>query len=340
MTNNEIKLPTGFTIRGATMDDIPACVEMFNIWAEQELGYKEINGEEVRNEWASNEFIPEEDTRIVFAPDGTLVAYVEVWTRNNSPVHPWIWARVHPAYYNLGLGTALTQWAENFSLRVLDLLPPELRVTHELGIDHQVTGALELFKNLGYQHMRSYYQMRIEMDSPPPAPCWADAFVLKPFDPTRDLEAVYQADVAAFSDHYGYIVEPFEVGFPRFRHHFLETENYDPTLWFIAWDGNEVAGINICRPRAYEDENMGWVATLGVRREWRKRGLGLALLQHSFGEFYRRGKQRVGLGVDASSLTGALRLYEKASMSIYSQFDKYEKDIRAGKEISVQSIQE
>lgn len=50
--------------------------------------------------------------------------------------------------------------------------------------------------------------------------------------------------------------------------------------------------------------------------------------------------RKVGLGVDAGSLTGVLRLYEKASMSIFSQFDKYEKEIRAGKEISVQSIQE
>jgi hypothetical protein len=44
--------------------------------------------------------------------------------------------------------------------------------------------------------------------------------------------------------------------------------------------------------------------------------------------------------VDAGSLTGALRLYEKAGMSVFSQFDKYEKEIRAGKEISVQSIEE
>ncbi len=85
---------------------------------------------------------------------------------------------------------------------------------------------------------------------------------------------------------------------------------------------------------------MGWVATLGVRRNWRRQGIALALLHHSFGEFYRRGVRKVGLGVDAGSLTGATRLYEKAGMHVASQFDKYEKEIRAGKEISVQSIEE
>ena len=118
---------------------------------------------------------------------------------------------------------------------------PELRVTHEIGIQHQVKPALELFKNLGYSHLRSYYTMHIALDAPPPIPSWAPGIALRPFVPERDMEAVYRADVEAFSDHWGYIVQPFEIGYPRFVHHFTETENYDPTLWFIAWDGDEVA---------------------------------------------------------------------------------------------------
>ncbi len=62
-------------------------------------------------------------------------------------------------------------------------------------------------------------------------------------------------------------------------------------------------------------------------------------MQHAFGEFHRRGVHSVGLGVDAENLTGALRLYEKAGMHIHNQFDLYEKEIRPGKEISVQSLE-
>jgi GNAT superfamily N-acetyltransferase len=79
---------------------------------------------------------------------------------------------------------------------------------------------------------------------------------------------------------------------------------------------------------------MGWVNVLGVRRPWRKRGLGLALLQHSFGEFYSRGKHRAGLGVDASSLTGATRLYEKAGMKPIRQFTVSQKVLRPGLDIA------
>ena len=115
-------------------------------------------------------------------------------------------------------------------------------------------------------------------------------------------------------------------------------EGFDPTLWFLAMDGDEMAGVSLCVPKLTEDPEMGLVNVLGVRRPWRGRGLGLALLQHSFVELHKRGAKRVSLGVDASSLTGATRLYEKAGMSVTRQFDAYRKVLREGKDITTTSI--
>jgi ribosomal protein S18 acetylase RimI-like enzyme len=70
---------------------------------------------------------------------------------------------------------------------------------------------------------------------------------------------------------------------------------------------------------------MGWVRGLGVRRGWRGRGLGLALLQHTFGAFYARGRSTVGLGVDAQSPTGATRLYQRAGMRVTEEYETYQK---------------
>ncbi|MBD0349195.1 MAG: GNAT family N-acetyltransferase, partial [Thermoleophilia bacterium] len=100
---------------------------------------------------------------------------------------------------------------------------------------------------------------------------------------------------------------------------------FDPALWFIAYDGDEIAGFSLCRPRESGDPDMGWVSVLGVRRPWRRRGLALALLRHSFVELHRRGKKRVGLGVDAENTTGALRLYERAGMHVDRRWDTWEK---------------
>ena len=60
----------------------------------------------------------------------------------------------------------------------------------------------------------------------------------------------------------------------------------------------------------------------------------MALLRHSFREFDRRGTPCVGLSVDAASLTGATRLYERAGMRVVRKFDRYEKELRRGTESS------
>jgi mycothiol synthase len=74
-------------------------------------------------------------------------------------------------------------------------------------------------------------------------------------------------------------------------------------------------------------DGVGWVGILGVLRDWRRRGIGRALLLHSFDEFRRRGLPRAGLGVDAESLTGANRLYESVGMHVVRRLDFFDKQL-------------
>jgi mycothiol synthase len=179
--------------------------------------------------------------------------------------------------------------------------------------------------------------MLIEMDAPVPEAVFPEGIVLRTYNPETDAEAVYRAETEAFRDHFGFVEEPFEEGLKRWMH-FREYEGFDPTLFFLAMAGDEIAGFSLCRSHSFYDPDRGWVRSLGVRRPWRKRGIGLALLRHSFNEFYRRDKRKVGLGVDAQNLTGALRLYEGAGMRVDQAYDHYEKELRPGTEISVRSL--
>ena len=81
------------------------------------------------------------------------------------------------------------------------------------------------------------------------------------------------------------------------------------------------------RPDEVGDPGVGWIPSLGVRRPWRRRGIGLALLRHAFEEFGRRGKRAVGLGVDAESVTGAVELYERAGMHVWRRSTTYGKKL-------------
>jgi ribosomal protein S18 acetylase RimI-like enzyme len=94
-------------------------------------------------------------------------------------------------------------------------------------------------------------------------------------------------------------------------------------LWTVAWDGEEVAGVIRGDPKRWG----GGFGMLGVRRPWRRRGLGLALLRETFGLFYDRGEGRVGLGVDAENPSGATRLYERAGMHVEAEHQTWEKEL-------------
>ena len=335
----EVSLPEGFTVRGARLEDVEPALKLYNSWSQSVIQEDEItDAQAIRNEWVSPGFDPNEDICLVFAPNGEMVGYIEVWTTAKPPVHPWIWGRVHPGYEGLGIGTWMLQWGEGRAMQALKNVPDDLRFAPRVGIYSKAEKSKKLFEELGYSYIRSSYRMVIDMDGLVPEPVWPEGIALRTYNSETDAEAVYRADMESFRDHFGFVEEPFEEGFKRFKHFQLESEGFDPTLLFLAMDGDEIAGINLCRPHSYDDPDLGWVGTLGVRRPWRKRGIGLALLRHSFNEFYRRGKRKVGLGVDAENLTGALRLYENAGMHVHNAFDLYEKELRAGIEISVQSL--
>jgi GNAT superfamily N-acetyltransferase len=105
----------------------------------------------------------------------------------------------------------------------------------------------------------------------------------------------------------------------------MEKESFDPTLWFLVFDRNDLAGVAL---NVYAKETAtGWVDHLSVRRPWRRKGIGRALLMHSFAAFYGRGIQRIKLSVDSKSLTNAPKLYQSVGMQTIQQYHIYRKVI-------------
>ena len=333
------QLPVGYTARGATIEDYGIAFDLLNAHSQHLNGRDDLTDPALlRLDWLNDGFDPQSDIHMVFAPDNTLVAFVECWLNQEPPVHPWIYGCVHPAHWGKGIGSYLIHWAEDHACVALETCAPELRVAPRSGAEAHNRAALTLFQQLGWKHIRSYYRMVADLDSAPQVPAFPDGITVRPYDPETETEMVYRTFMDAFKDHFGFIVPPFEKGIADFKHNFIEDPGYDPRFWFVAMDGNEMAAICICRREDPEDPESGWVSELGVRRAWRKQGLGYALLKHAFAAFHADGKKRAGLGVDAASLTGALRLYERAGMKVLRQFDQYEKELRPGRELAVESL--
>jgi mycothiol synthase len=309
---------------------------MFNACSRESHGKDEFELEDYRNAWSDPGIDLAADTRIAQTLDGAIVGCIEVW---NTPPYTfcWIWALVHPAFRGQGIGTALMDWAEQRSQVALDRAPAGARIVLDAGAMSTDLPATELFADRGFVATRNSFTMERDLDDQLPAPIWPAGIRVRTMQPGEEL-AVYRAENEAFRDHWGHVEAPEEVTYPLWRHHALEDPAHDPSLWFLAMDGNEIAGLARCTSFKIGDPNMGYVNTLSVRRPWRRQGLAEALLYHSFAELRRRGRTRVGLGVDASSLTGATRLYEKVGMRAVRHFTLFEKELRAGVELATQAL--
>jgi ribosomal protein S18 acetylase RimI-like enzyme len=219
---------------------------------------------------------------------------------------------VHPAQAGRGLGSWLIRRGQERA--------------RELGFRSVITWCLApdtharaLFERFGYREVRRFYRMLIEHEREPVAPEWPEGFRVSAFEPGEG-PAFHAALEEAFAGEWNFVPEPFE----HWAERRLNVADFDPTLWFIVRERDEIAAVLRCDP---ERAGAGWVGALGVRPQWRQRGLGLALLQHAFGELYRRGQSRVGLGVDAQNPSGATRLYERAGMHITYEAVAFEMEV-------------
>jgi len=331
-------LPTGFTVRPAAPDDAEEMAQVANDYLEVSVGARKVTVEEIQALFTIPGFDAESSTLLALSPEGLSAGMMLVMDLASPPVHPQLNGFVHPSFEGRGIGSFLLAWGEERSRRALQRVPADARVSLYQGVGSTHASSNALLQHYGWQAIRHSWLMMIELPEPPAAPDWPAGITLCTYQDRPDLRAVYRAVNEAFQDHWGHVEQPEEQALERWEHRVASDPDFDPSVWFLALDGGEIAGMSLCQPRMPQDPEMGFVNQLGVRRPWRRTGLGLALLQHSFHALHARGSRRVGLGVDAGSLTGATRLYEKAGMRPVQQVTLYEKEIRPGEELGRQTL--
>lgn len=331
----EGRLPSGFSMRPATKEDVGAILELMKEALVDQIG----EGNEVRSAWQFNNQVAslEKDTRVVVAPGGAVVGCAAV-VHHRPHVHVKAMGCVEPAYQGRGIGTALAQWVEARARAVIPQAAEGARVVVQQEVLSTDQPATALLGARGYDDVRPFERMVIEMDGPPPAPVLPEGISIREFEPGEEYKLLVAID-QVFEDHWGHIV--CDIGdddVDGLKKTIAEDPDCDTSLWFVAADGDDIAGVSMSYPRVIEDPQMGYIWLLGVRREWRRKGLGMALLHRSFSEFYRRGVSRVSLSVDGENLTGATRLYRRGGMRPAREYRVFEKELRAGRELSTQTL--
>ena len=311
---NTLLLPN-YTLHTPTPADVPEVITLLAACDVADYGEANINQpDEVQRWWAR------EETTLVRDAGGRLIAYYSLTADDPARYYSEIF--VHPEVRALGLEGAILDRLEARTREKLADAPSDARVTLDSGIGRHSVVTRAALEEHGFGYIRTFWRMRIDQTEPPPTPEWPAGIVLRIYQPgTSDERAVYETVETAFEDHWNWHVTPYEEWMER-----TQRPNFDPALWFLAMDGDQIAGTTLCT----NETAKGWINKVAVLRAYRKRGIAKALLYQAFGAFWQRGIRRVELGVDAESLTGAQRLYEQVGMHPAMEYDGFQKVLREG----------
>jgi mycothiol synthase len=296
------------------MRDIESVTALIRACEEVDEGDPEMTADDLRAQWSRARFDLQVDAWIVVRSERRIAGYVDVWDRQEGERFVAD-GYVHPDLRGHGVGTYLVRMAETRARERASARGSTVSHT----IFHGDEGAHRLFVSEGYTVVQNYWRMVIDpalvsTAADPPTGVRTRSFV-----PGQDETAVWELVQEAFADNAGYGALPFA----EWASFMLERESFDPSTYFVAEAGGEITGVALCPNYG----GRGWVRQLAVRRQWRRRGVGRALMLAAFSHFRRLGYRQVGLVVDSYNRTGAREFYESLGMRVERQHDRHEKGL-------------
>ena len=264
--------------------------------------------------------------------DGAVAAYSRVWWGLGEH-DKWFGFHLdftHPAWRNHGLRTVILRFNEArlrqiaATLEAQGEIPAGTLRTFEAWAADTETEKTALLEREGYRPVRYHLDMVRWLSEPITAAPMPEGLEVRLTSPER-YRAVWEADQEAFRDHWHFIP-----GTEEDYQGWLEWSP-DPSLWKVAWDGDQVAGmvLNFLNENENAEYNRkrGYTEGIAVRRPWRRRGLARSLLTQSLQMFKDMGMDEAALGVDAENLTGALRLYQSVGFREVKRTTTYHKEL-------------
>jgi mycothiol synthase len=302
---------TKFMIKHPTLEDAQAITDLVALCDIEEIGEPDISLSDVLDMWNSIQI--ETDAWIALSATNEIIGYgfVEVTGANRMDTCVF----VHPHYKNQGIGSLLLKKVEERANVLAQGKAGEQKLMNQIPFTNMA--ARNLVEASGYQFSRLYERMKIELEGQPDQPQLPEGITLRSFQPDQDEETLFSIYDETFRDAWGYTKKDFSTWISQ-----KKGDGYDPSLWFMVWKDSTPVGFLMSRMQ----EDGLFIDLLGVKREYRKHGIGKALLLHTFGLAYQRNQKTVLLYVDTDSLTNANLLYQQVGMTPHSQTAVYMKE--------------
>jgi mycothiol synthase len=318
----------GLTLRTYRPGDAAAMSDLANRVFEADGVPWRTDADEQEN-WlstANEKFDPARDTFEVEV-DGVLVATADAeWVDTNDGLREFrMGAMVDPAWRRRGIGTWLQHLLEEHAADLAQRYPTDKPKFLGTWAADTETERIALVRRFGFEPARFFFDMARPSLDDIQEPVLPQGLELRPVS-VEQMKQLWDADVEAFRDHWG----GFDGSDERFEQ-WKKDPKFDPSLFVVAWDGDEIAGgvvnqINETENAAFK-RKRGWLQSVFVRRPWRRRGLGQAVVLRSLQVFRDRGMTSAGLGVDAENPTGALGLYERTGFEVEMRSTAYRKPL-------------
>lgn len=264
---------------------------------------------------------------------GRVVGYGRVEWNDSNDGERWYEGVgvVDPEWRRRGIGSRILAWSEARRLEIAaghaatGEGDDRARALTTFNFDGD-RGGRALLERAGYGAFRRFASMRRPDLEAVPDVAFPPGLEIRPVghEPAA-LRQVFDADVEAFRDHFGW-----SDGSDETFASFVEDPATDPDLWLVAFDGDEVAGAVLNGIHVSPDgARSGWLDSIFTRRRWRRRGLARALIARSLVVLRDRGMASASLGVDLTNPHEALALYESCGFRTVSSSTAYRKPLPA-----------
>jgi mycothiol synthase len=328
-----IVLPDAPPIPGLTFrsfqgeSDYPGMVDVFEASKEVDRFDWVITVDDVRREFDHLHNCDPYQDMLVAEIEGEMIAYSRAWWEQESEgdrIYTFIGLLV-PAWRRKGIGKAMIRHAERRLREIAGEHPAEVPKYLQRGVVDSEVGLEALLRNEGYVPLRYGFSMVRATSQPLPEAPLPEGLEVRPVR-DEDVRQIVEASDEAFRDHWGH--RPMTEDDLR---HWMSDRAFDPSLWVVAWDGDQVAGGVLGYLDQAENDahgrKRGYTECIWVRRPWRRRGLARALLVRSIAMFVEMGMEETALGVDTQNPHGALRLYQSVGYQVERRHTTYRKPL-------------
>lgn len=306
------------TWRALTTGDVPALARAYSeVEAVDDTG-EHYSEQDIRDQLQDPAVALDRDTRAAFAGDGELVAFARVHGAAEVRDIDRVYAEgaVVPAARGRGTGRALLTWAEERATHLHRERHPDVPGAVCVEVYEHNPSKQALVRAAGYEATRWEHTMtRTTADPLPDIPPAPPGLTLTSYRADHD-EAVHRAHVEAFAGHWGATLPDEQ----RWSRSYTGMRAFRPDVSWLVLDGDEVAAYLLTYFWEADAVATGvreaFLGQLGVRPQWRRRGLGGLLLATALRSYRAAGYERSTLTVDTANATGALDLYKRAGFAV------------------------